>query len=286
METVSSSVLVDGVRVNFNACGTGFPVLLLHGWPQTSYAWRKVLPLLSEKYQLVTPDMPGFGASSKPASGYEKKTIARYLAALMEKLGHEKYFVVGHDMGGQVAYPLAATNRQTVAGLVFMESGLPGFGQEKAMDVAAGGSWHFGFNMAGDISETLVREREIEFLSFLFYRDKVGVVSSQSILDSDIEYYARALRRPGGLRSSFAYYRALFQDAKDNVDLGKTPLDMPVLAISAERGYVGGAEATMRRVATHLEAVTITESGHYVPEEQPEQLAAALHAFFSKILEK
>ena len=280
MSSKSSSVLLDGMRINYETTGQGVPVLLLHGWPETSYAWRKLSPLLGESYTVIAVDMPGFGTSSKPQTGYEKLTIAGQLARMMESLGHDRYFVVGHDMGGQVAYPLAATQRDKVAGLVFMESGLPGFGQENAMNVGTGGSWHFGFNMAGDISETLVSGKEVEFLTFLFYRDKIGVVSADSITDEDIAVYARALQRPGGLRSSFAYYRSLFADAEDNKKLGATPLEMPVLAVSADRGYLGGAERTMRQVADNVDAITIGESGHYIPEEQPEALADALKTFF------
>lgn len=240
------------------------------------------MPLLGRDYRVIAPDLPGCGFSSKPQTGYDKKTIAAHLARMMASLGHERYFVVGHDMGSQVAYSLAAHHRDAVAGLVFMESGIAGAGLEDDMNVATGGSWHFGFNMAGDLPETLVRGRETEFVSFLFYRDNIGVVSADSMTDSDVEVYASALRRPGALRGSFAYYKALFDDIEHNRMQIEKPLEMPVLAVSAERGYKGGATKVMERVATDIESVIIAESGHYVPEEQPVALATALAQFFAK----
>lgn len=282
VEMTASSTLQDGMRINYQACGKGFPVLLIHGWPQTSHAWRKVMPLLGKGFRLIAPDLPGCGFSSKPQAGYDKKTIAAHLARMMETLGHETYFVVGHDMGSQVAYSLAAHHRSTVAGLVFMESGLAGAGLEDEMNVAKGGSWHFGFNMAGDLPETLVRGRETEFISFLFYRDSIGVVSADSMTDADLEIYASALRRPGALRGSFAYYKALFEDIEHNRVQMEHPLEIPVLAVSAERGYQGGATRAMERVASQIEPVIIAQSGHYIPEEQPAALAAALFKFFTK----
>ncbi|MCF8482457.1 MAG: alpha/beta hydrolase [Rhodospirillum sp.] len=271
--------VMDGERLNYLAVGEGPPVLLLHGWPQTSHAWRHVIPALSGEFRVIAPDLPGMGRSSKLRQSFVKCEIAILLHRFMSELGHQHYLVAGHDMGGQVAYPMAAKYRDAVRGLVFIESGLPGFGQEKAMDVGSGGSWHFGFNMAGDISEALVAGREELFLDFIFLRDKIGVLSEESISDADIALYARAMRRPGALRCMFGYYRALFKDAEDNRSLGKVPLDCPILAVSADLGYVGGAERTMRRVGHDVAAVVINGSGHYIPEEQPAALAAAIADF-------
>ncbi len=271
---------VDGLRIAYAAAGAGFPVLLLHGWPQTAYAWRKVMPLMARQFRVYAPDLRGFGASSKPEGGYDKKTVAGDLVALMDALGHERFAVAGHDMGGQVAYPLAALNPDRVTAMAFIESGLPGFGQERAMDVGTGGSWHFGFNMAGDIAEALVRDREALFIGHMIRRDKVGIMGPDRITDADIEVYAAAMRQPGAARAMFAYYRTLFADAADNKEFGRRKLDMPVLAVSAEQGYAGGAERTMQQVAARVEEAQIADCGHYIPEEQPAVLAALLTRFF------
>jgi pimeloyl-ACP methyl ester carboxylesterase len=151
---------VNGVRLHYVLAGSGDPIVLLHGWPQTWFAWRHVIPVLARHHTVIAPDMRGFGASQKPDDGYDKVTVARDVHALVHALGHDRIFLVGHDMGGQVAYPYAAMWPQEVRALVYIESSLPAFGQEELMDVARGGSWHFGFNMAGDIAEALVRRRE------------------------------------------------------------------------------------------------------------------------------
>jgi pimeloyl-ACP methyl ester carboxylesterase len=272
------------LRINYLAAGKGFPLLLLHGWPQTSHAWRKVLPLLAADFRVYAPDMPGFGASSKPDRGFDKKQVAGDFADFMETLGHRQFLVAGHDMGGQVAYPLAAMNRERVKALAFIESGLPGFGQERAMDVGSGGSWHFGFNMAGDIAEALVKDREAIFIGYLIRRDKVGIMHADAVTDADIEVYAAAMRQPGAARCMFGYYRELFSDAADNGEFGRHRLAMPVLAVSAEQGYPGGAERTMRQVADGVEAAIVADCGHYVPEEQPVVLAGLLRDFFRRAI--
>lgn len=273
---------VGGVRIAYAAAGAGFPVLLLHGWPQTSHAWRKVIPLLARHFRVYAPDLRGFGGSSKPETGYDKKTVASDLVGLMDELGHRRFAVAGHDMGGQVAYPLAAAYPRRVAAMAFIESGLPGFGQERAMDVGNGGSWHFGFNMAGDISEALVRDREALFIGYMMRRDTVGFMGVDRVTEADIGVYAAAMRQPGAARAMFSYYRTLFADAADNREFGRRKLTMPVLAISADHGYPGGAERTMSQVAETVGEAKIADCGHYVPEEQPEALAGLLADFFGQ----
>lgn len=278
----SLAVRVNGLRIHTKVAGAGRAVVLLHGWPQTSYAWRKLVPLLAPHCKVIAPDLRGFGHSSKPAAGYDKKTVAGDIAALLHALQIDQACIVGHDMGGQVGYAFAALYPQLTERFVFIESGLPGFGQEKAMNVATGGSWHFGFNMAGDISEELVRGREALFVRHFVRRDTVGTVDPESITEADIDVYATALTQPGALRASFSYYRTLLVDLDDNKTLGEKKLDMPVLAIGCEFGYGEGSKATMEKVASNVRGVVLRDSGHYPAEEQPEQLASALLDFLGQ----
>lgn len=278
----SLAVRVNGLRIHTKVAGAGRAVVLLHGWPQTSYAWRKLVPLLAPHCMVIAPDLRGFGHSSKPAAGYDKKTVAGDIAALLHALQIDQACIVGHDMGGQVGYAFAALYPQLTERFVFIESGLPGFGQEKAMNVATGGSWHFGFNMAGDISEELVRGREALFVRHFVRRDTVGTVDPESITEADIDVYATALTQPGALRASFSYYRTLLVDLDDNKTLGEKKLEMPVLAIGCEFGYGEGSKATMEKVASNVRGVVLRASGHYPAEEQPEQLASALLDFLAQ----
>jgi pimeloyl-ACP methyl ester carboxylesterase len=282
-ETVAYESLRTGdVRFAYHRAGHGgVPIVLLHGWPQTSWAWRRVTPRLSSVCDVIVPDLPGFGYSSKPEGGFDKKTIARRLREFVQALGLSRIALVGHDLGGQVAYAYAAQWPQEVSHLVFIESSLPSFGQEESMDVSKGGSWHFGFNMAGDISEELVRGREYLFVDHFMRRETVGLFNPNSASAADIEHYARALARPGALRCSFSYYRTLPKDRDDNRAWGKTPLPMPVLAVGAAWGYGPASAQTIRRVATNVHDVLIERSGHYIPEERPEALAAAIADFLA-----
>ena len=277
------SLRTTDVRFAYQRSGTGkTPIVLLHGWPQTSRAWRRVVPLLSADYDVITLDMPGFGYSSKPETGFDKRTVARRIRDLVQALGLSRIALVGHDIGGHVAYAYAAQWPAEVSHFIFIESSLPGFGQEEAMDVAKGGSWHFGFNMAGDIAEELVRGRERLFVDYFMRRDKVGLYDARAVSEADIDFYAAALARPGGLRCTMGYYRALAADRVDSREWAKTPLPMPALAIGAEWGYGEASATTLRQAARQVQETLIARSGHYIPEEQPEALASVMREFLGQ----
>ena len=148
--------------------------------------------------------------------------------------------------------------------------------------MSKGGNWHFGFNMAGDISEELVRGREFLFIDHFMRRETVGLLDADAVSSDDIGHYARALARPGTLRCSFSYYRALPADRCDNRVWGATPLSMPVLAVGAAGGYGGASAETIRRVAGDVQDVLIERSDHYLPEERPAALASAITDFLTR----
>jgi len=279
-----SVFLPDGLRLHVVQHGAerAEVILLLRGRAETSHAWRHVSPLLAAAgYRTVAPDLRGFGHSAKPERGYDKKTVARDLLGLLDALQVERCWVVGHDMGGQVAYPFVAQWPERAKGLVFIESGLPGFGQEKAMDVAAGGSWHFGFNGAGDIAEALVQGREHLFIRHMLHRVNIGLFDPTAVPEQDIAAYAAAAAAPGALRGMFAYYRTLLTpDQADNLAFGARKLTLPVLAVGADHGYRGSALATMQRVAVDPQGWIAPRCGHYVPEERPRELVERLLSFF------
>ncbi|MGH3643403.1 MAG: alpha/beta fold hydrolase [Mycobacterium sp.] len=275
------SVYLDDLKLHYVRAGRGAPVVLLHGWPQTWFAWRKVIPLVADRYDVIVPDLRGFGDTSRPLGGYDKKTVAGDVRQLVEHLGVGPVHIVGHDVGGAVAYPYAAQWPVEVRSMTFIESSLPAFGQEELMDVANGGSWHFGFNMSGDIAEELVRGRERLLIDYWMRRSTVGVVDPTSVEVDALDQYERSLKQPGGLRSTFAHYRALPQDRSDNREFGRTMLTMPVLAVEGERGQSGHSVSTMSKVAANVTSAMIERAGHYPPEENPSQLASVLQTFFA-----
>lgn len=166
----SITVTANGTRLHAVVGGTGAPVLLLHGWPQTWRAWRHLMPTLAAHgYRVIAPDLRGTGASSRPPSGYDKDTQAQDMRELLAQLGiHGGVRVVGHDIGGMVAFAYARRHPEEVEHLVLVELALPGFGLEQAMDVASGGLFHFGLFMTEELPELLIEGRESEFITWWF----------------------------------------------------------------------------------------------------------------------
>jgi pimeloyl-ACP methyl ester carboxylesterase len=270
---------VNGVKLHYVTAGGGDPVLLVHGWPETWYAWRKVIPVLAARFTVVAPDMRGFGDSERPAGGYDKVTVATDLHELMRSLGLSRVHLVAQDMGGPVGYAYSASFPADVRDFVFIESAIPGFGLEASMDVAHGGSWHMGFNMAPGISEQLVAGRERLFIEYFYRR---GTLQPGALTPADIDEYARSYA-DGGLVASFNYYRTLLDDAKVNREkLGVTRLAMPVLSLAAERGLGDSSHSSIAQVADHVERRTIAGARHFLVQDQPQAAADTILSFLTR----
>ncbi len=276
---------IDDVMIHYVTAGQGPPVVLLHGWPQTWYEWRHIIPALARRYTVIAPDLRGLGDSSRPLTGYDKKTVAHDIWRLMtEHLGYDSFHLAGHDWGGPTAFALAAAHPEAVQRLVIIDVVIPGDGG----DFSQGGRrWHHQFHMTPDLPEALVGGREAIYLQWFY---QTFAYRPDAITASDLQEYVRTYSQPGALRSGFNYYRALPQDARDNAELlaGGFRLPMPVLAIGGGVGYPYGrgrgseTEQSLRRVANFVEGAVIPEAGHFVPEEQPEALAQLLLDFFGR----
>lgn len=271
---------VNGVRLHYVIGGKGDPVVLLHGWPQTWYEWRKIMPALAEHYTVIAPDMRGLGESSKVEGSYDKRTVAEDIYQLVNSLGFQKINLVGHDLGGMVAYAFAAAHQQAVRRLVLMEFWLPGFGLEEGMDVAKGGLWHFGFHMASEIPEMLTAGREREYLSAIAYNWRHNPTA---ITDADIDEYVRHYSAPGGMHAGFEYYRALLKDGQHNRESAETKLQMPVLVLTGSESGIGDRLLKgVQAVAENVHNSVIENSGHWLAEEQPLALTQELLSFFDQ----
>ena len=269
---------LDGVTLHYVVSGRGPAVVLLHGWPQTWYEWRHVIPALAERYTVIAPDLRGLGDSSRPETGYDKKTVANDVWQLVNgKLGHERFFVVGHDWGGPTAYALAAAHPEAVTRLAILDVVIPGDGG----DFSQGGRrWHHQFHLTPDLPEALIEGRERLYLSW-FYRTFGH--RPDAISEADIDEYLRTYTQPGAMRAGFAYYRALPQDAADNrANAERLKLPMPVLALGGAGGRGRGREPedSLRRLALNVQGEVVAECGHWIPEEQPRYLAERLLRFF------
>jgi len=274
------SAQVNGTQISYILGGSGPPVLLLHGWPQTSWSWRKVLtPLAAHGYTLIAPDLRGLGRSAHADAGYEKDNQAEDMRQLLDGLGLGRQIrIVGHDIGGMVAFSYARLHPTDVERLVLAELAVPGFGLEKAMDVAHGGRWHFGLFMAPDAPELLFEGHERLFFDWWFTR----LSADHAPFTPDvIDVITRDYSGREALSCGFAHYRTLLADGVVNRAWGDSGgrLDMPVLAIGGEYAVKGILADSVRPAAPNVEAAVISGSGHFVQEERPQALVETLVAF-------
>lgn len=269
------------VRMHYVTAGDGYPVVLLHGWPQTWYEWRHIIDQLAPHYRVIAPDLRGLGDTSCTASGYDKKTIANDVWELVHhELQLENFYLVGHDWGGPTAYALAAHHPDAVKKLAIIDVTIPGDG---GPDISQGGKrWHHAFNRTPALPEALVTGHEAVYLGW-FYRTFAH--RAEVMTDEVIEEFLRCYRKPESLAAGFAYYRAVPQDIADNeAMIARFKLPMPVLALGGAESWGRRMEVlqSMQRVALNVRGGMIPNCGHFVPEEQPEELAQRLMAFFNE----
>jgi len=278
-----TSRYIDAGEVRLHAVtgGEGPPLLLVHGWPQTWYAWRMVMPELARDFSVVAVDQRGIGLSDKPQDGYDTATLANDLVALMEALGHQRFALYGTDVGMPIAYALAADHPDRVDRLVVSEAPLPGISPSPPLFLPPGLNerlWHLAFNQLPKVNEQLVTGRE-----GIFFGAEFDASAGTNKLPSDtVRYYIDTLAAdPDHLRGSFGFYRAIPTSSAQNEQRKGRRLILPVLAIGGEESTGEGVGNTMKLVADQVQTVVLTGSGHWVAEQAPEQLLAALTEFLA-----
>ena len=271
---ISRTADVDGVRLHYLTAGHGAPVILLHGYTQTSRMWKPIFPRLAGTFTVIAPDLPGIGDSDIPAQGLDMKRAAIRIHALARSLGVEKARVVGHDIGLMVAYAYAAQFPAEVEKLVVMDAFLPGVdGWDAVYNTPS--IWHFRFN--GPTPEALVRGRERTYFEH-FWND-FAADKAHSIPEADRRAYTTAYARPGRMRAGWAYFVSFPEAAKDFADLSRTKLTMPVLVIGGERSLGDVLVRQMKLVASDVKPVVLKDTGHWVLEERPHETTEALMTF-------
>lgn len=276
---------VNGFDMHYVIGGKGELVVLLHGWPQTWYEWRKVMPSLAQHYTVLAPDLRGLGDSNGPRSSraFDKKTLASDVFALVKNLGFDKAVIVGHDWGGVVAFDYAFSYPAAVKKLAILEVTPPDKSLEQMPALRRVGfvPWHFAFHVIKDVPEMLVKGREREYLTY-FYRvfGGPGSATSAQITDGDLDEYVRTYSRPGVMANGFEYYRAVFTDI-DNTEAfrSKPKLAMPVLGVGGQYSFGSFVESSLAPFAARVRGKVIANAGHWLAEQQPEELARLLREF-------
>jgi pimeloyl-ACP methyl ester carboxylesterase len=282
-DTFTSRYIDAGVvRLHAVIGGDGPPLLLIHGWPQTWYAWRMLMPALAEDFEVIAVDQRGIGLSDKPKDGYDTATLANDVVALMAALGHQRFALYGTDTGMPIAYAVAADHPDRVERLVVSEAPLPGASPPPPLFLPPqlnARLWHLTFNqLPAEVNEALVTGRERIFFGSEF----AASAGTKQLPGETVEYYINTLASdPEALRGSFEFYRAIPTTSAQNAERKNRRLTMPVLAIGGAESGMEGVEATMKLVADDVQGVVLSGAAHWVAEQAPDELLAALTGFLA-----
>ncbi|GGV38219.1 alpha/beta fold hydrolase [Streptomyces spectabilis] len=283
----SAHAEVNGVRLHYVAGGSGDPLVLLGGWPQTWWQFHKVMPALARRYRVIAVDLRGMGGSAKPESGYDKKTMAQDVYELVRHLGHGRVHIAGHDIGAMVAHAFAANHPEATRKLALLDVAhpdptlreltlLPAVDAGTDWETAPGiYLWWFAFNQVKGLPEQLLDGRSRLLVDWLFGY----MLKDQSSIDERSRaVYAAAYATPDAVRAGNAWYQTFRQDIDDFETYDR--VGAPVLALAGDRNHAY-LSAILPGHAKDVRVERIPDSGHYLPEEQPEQVTAKLTDFFA-----
>jgi pimeloyl-ACP methyl ester carboxylesterase len=280
-DTFTSRYVETGeLRLHAVTGGEGPPLLLVHGWPQFWYQFRLIMPTLARDFSVVAVDQRGIGLSGKPQGGYDTATLADDLVALMDALGHHRFALYGTDVGMPIAYAVAADHADRVERLVVSEAPIPGVSPSPPLFLPPALNamlWHLAFNQLPKINEQLVTGREDIFFGAEFDAS----AGTHKLPDDTVRYYIDTLKDPDHLRGSFGFYRAIPTSSAQNEQRKTRRLTLPVLAIGGAESSGEGPGNTMKLVADDVQAMVLTGCAHWVAEQAPEQLLAALTTFLA-----
>src|SRR3984893_16141041 len=265
----------EGADIFVRWGGSGPVVVLIHGYAENSDPWAPLAADLMKDHTVAVPALRGIGRSSKPADGYDKKTQAKDIRAVVTALGYDKTSVVAHDMGNMVAYAYAATYPDKVERLVVMDAPIPGIDPWNEI-LLNPGVWHFNFH--GPDAERLVAGRERIYFDRI-WNDFTGDPGKPD--EATRNFFTATYAQPGGMRAGFAQFAAFSQDAKDNKAFEQTKLTMPVMAVGGEKSFGALQAVIMRHVATNVQEEVVAGSGHWLMEERPAYTVALIRKFLN-----
>jgi pimeloyl-ACP methyl ester carboxylesterase len=270
---------VNGVKIHYLKAGTGKQALvLIHGFGETSRMWIPSFEDFGKDYTIIAPDIRGLGDSSRPASGYDKKTAAVDIRELVKSLGYERIYLVGHDIGLMVAYAYAAQYPNEVEKLVLLEAPIPGIGEVWEQIYTNPALWHFHY-VNSPIALDLVKGRERTFLEHFW---QTLTANQKAFSEVDRQAYAKSYAREGVMRDAFEYFKAFNQqDAEDNRTFAAHKLPMPLLVIAGDKSMGNTLEIQAKIVANQVTGLILADTGHWLMEERPAETQAALKKFFT-----
>ena len=278
---------VNGINIHYVIEGQGAPVVFIHGWPEFWYGWRRQIPVLSEHYQVIVPDLRGFGYSDKPLHGYDTKSAASDIYELVQQLGHQQVSIVAHDIGVRVAYRFALDHEETVSRMVLLDSTPPieQLGPQAPSVVRE--RWHSYFHQQFDLPEKLIEGREEVYLRHIF---KDWTINKYPPSATEVAEYVRAYSQPGALRGGFSYYRAAaYEDpAHWQADASRV-LQTPVLFLygsrrvnTAQASGAGPLDDAWRSVFPKVRGKDMGNYGHFLQWEAPDEVNRELISFLSE----
>lgn len=279
--------MVNGIRLHYVEGGTGMPLVCLPGWPQTWYSYQPVALELAKSYRVLIVDIRGMGSSDKPQAGYDKKTMAADIAALLQQLGLPKVHIMGHDIGGMVAMSFAFNYPQLTEKLIVLDGAHPSEGMlqmslipapgtfSQKMDADRPYAWWMGFNQVKELPEKLLAGRFQYLQDWLFH---YVMLDDSKMTSLERAVYAAAYNDTESIRAANGWYQTFLQDIDDAKTYER--LTMPVLAIGSYISY-NYMKMGLPYVAKNLQLVGILDSGHYLFEEQPTQVLDAVLGFLA-----
>lgn len=279
------NTIVNGINLHYVEGGQGEPLVLIPGWPETWWAFHKMMPLLVEKFHVIVVDMRGMGSSDKPELGYDKKTMAKDIFELIKYLGYDKVHIGGHDIGAQVAFSFAANHPEATTKLIILDTPHPNAGMYYIPLIPAGNNslineqpqnhmWWMAFNQVKGLPEQLLVGRSNLVHDYVF---KYAAMDDSSIDEFDRAVYLAAYDNADGIRAGNGWYQTFAQDIEDSKSY--THLNMPVIGIGGS-----GYELLKRELPTYaadLKLAKIEGSGHFILEEKPEETADLIIEFLT-----
>lgn len=273
---------MNGTNLHYVSAGdSGSPILLVHGWPETWWAFRKLIPLLARTHRVFALDLRGFGDSSNADTAYGEAVAAEDLHDLVAHIGAGPVHLLCQDISGGAGFRFTAMHPADVVSFIAVETTLAGFGLEALADVNGFGSWHVGFLGAPGIPALLLPGRERELLAGWAYPLMAG--TPDAVTDDDMNEFVRTYARPNAWRGTEGLYQAVFSDNGATKALAEThPIAVPVLTVDG--GGYPFTESTFRHVAAgEITTAHIQNVGHLVAQEAPEQLAAEILEFTGRV---